>query len=96
MIEVKLDAQEVQKGKGPRWSPKGEKLTLIENRNGLVSILKLGSLDANVWSVLLSKTNGSIYYNTLFIISPTLLNQISLPLWLLGILLKSILSHHSA
>ncbi len=66
-IEIKLEAQEVAENRGPRWSPKGEKLALNEKNEGLETQLKLGALPNNSWSIRLIKTSESQYYNTLFV-----------------------------
>jgi thiol-disulfide isomerase/thioredoxin len=66
-IVVRLEPQDVQEGRGPRWSPKGEKLTLTKNDNALETTFTFGSGELNSWAIKLAKTNESIYYNTLFI-----------------------------
>ncbi len=66
-IEIKLLPQPAQKERGPRWSPKGEKLVLMSKNNGLETQLKLGDNPANRWAIRMIKTNGSEYYNTLFV-----------------------------
>ncbi len=66
-IEIKLLPQPVQKERGPRWSPKGEKLILTQTNDGLETELKLGDNPANSWAIRLTKTGGSEYYNTLFV-----------------------------
>lgn len=66
-IEIKLLPQTVQKERGPRWSPKGEKLVLTQKNDGLETELKLGDNPANTWAIRLTKTGESEYYNTLFI-----------------------------
>jgi len=66
-IEIKLLPQTVQKGKGPRWSPKGEKLVLTQKNNGLETQLKLGDNPVNTWAICMTKTDRSEYYNTLFV-----------------------------
>ena len=67
IIEIKLSSQPVQENRGPRWSPKGEKLELTEKDNGLETKLQLGTLSANTWAIRMTRTDGSQYYNTLYI-----------------------------
>lgn len=66
-IIVKLTAQSPQEGKGPRWSPYGHKMELTPNENGMATTMKIGDNPANQWSLLLTKTDSSQYFNTLFI-----------------------------
>ncbi len=66
-IEIKLTPQPVQKERGPRWSPKGEKLVLTQKNNGLETQLKLGDNPANTWAIRMTKTGGSEYFNTLYV-----------------------------
>lgn len=66
-ITVKLSAQDVQEGRGPKWSPYGQKMTLTEVDNGLETHLEIGENPANQWAVRMTKSDSSTYFNTLFI-----------------------------
>lgn len=66
-VIVKLSPQTPQEGKGPNWSPYGQKMKLTENKDGMETTMKIGDNPSNQWSVLLSKTDSGTYFNTLFI-----------------------------
>lgn len=66
-IEIKLTAQDRQENRGPRWSPYGQKMPLMEKGIGFETNLKLGSNPSNSWAIRMEKTNQSDYFDLLFI-----------------------------
>lgn len=66
-IIIKLTAQSPSEDRGPRWSPYGQKMKLIEKDGGMETTMKIGEDPSNHWSVKLTRSDTSTYYNILFI-----------------------------
>ncbi|MCK5821430.1 MAG: thioredoxin family protein [Bacteroidales bacterium] len=64
-IKIVLSPQIPGESSSLRWSPKGEKLTLLPHDEGVIAELLLGPMDLSPIRLLMKKSEGSLHYDLL-------------------------------
>jgi thiol-disulfide isomerase/thioredoxin len=66
-IEIRLEPKVPGDGASLRWSPKGEKLSLVESSGGWETALKLGPAKASPIRIRLAKSRDAVHFDSLIL-----------------------------